>query len=142
MSHSLSKVWIHAIFGTKDKQPLIDKDNSFPIHRRVAEQFEKIGCQVQIINGISDHVHVLFLMPIDKSIAEIMKAVKGGSSHWLNRQEFMKTKFAWQIGYGAFSVSESQVEVVEEYIKNQVEHHRKRTYQEEIDLFLKNYGLG
>ena len=142
MSHSLSKVWIHVIFGTKDKQPRIVKDHSFPTHRRIAEQFEKHGCQVQIINGIPDHVHVLFLMPNDKSIAEIMKAVKGGSSHWINRQDFMKSKFAWQIGYGAFSVSESQVEAVEEYIKNQVEHHRKRTYQEEVDLFLKNYGLG
>ena len=142
MSHSLSKVWIHAIFGTKDHQPLIIKDQAFPIHRRIVENFEKRGCQVQIINGIPDHVHVLFLMPTDKSIAEIMKAVKGESSHWINRQDFMKTKFAWQIGYAVFSVSESQVEVVEEYIKNQVEHHRKRTYQEEVDLFLKNYGLG
>ena len=142
MSHSLSKVWIHAIFGTKDKQQLIVKDHSFPIHRRITERFEKHGCQVQIINGIPDHVHVLFLLPTAKSIAEIMKAVKGESSHWINRQDFMKTKFAWQIGYGAFSISESQVEVVEEYIKNQVEHHLKRTYQEKVDLFLKNYGLG
>ncbi|MBS4027873.1 MAG: transposase [Ignavibacteriales bacterium] len=70
-----------------------------------------------------------------------MKNVKGESSHWINQNKFLNVKFAWQIGYGAFSASESQLEKVEKYIRNQKEHHAKLTYQQEVELFLKKYNL-
>ncbi len=141
MSHSFTKIWIHAIFSTKDRMSILNKEIKENIHRRITENFIKQGCDVNIINGTADHVHVLFILPADKSIAKLIKSVKGETSHWINREDLMKTKFAWQVGYSAFSVSESQVDTVEEYIRNQVEHHRKRSYQEEVDLFLARYGL-
>lgn len=141
MAHSLSKIWIHVIFSTKDRQPLIIDDHREVIHRRIIENFEKQDCPVLIINGITDHVHVLFQLSPEKSLAELIKLVKGETSHWINRQNLMKAKFVWQTGYAAFSVSESQVDTVEEYIRQQIGHHRKRTYREEVDLFLQRYGL-
>ncbi|MFH1853239.1 MAG: transposase, partial [Candidatus Neomarinimicrobiota bacterium] len=94
------------------------------------------------INGTADHVHILILLTPAKSLTELIKSAKSVSSHWINRQEYMEPEFAWQTGYSAFSVSESQVEIVEDYIRNQIEHHRQRSYQEEIDLFVRKYGLG
>ena len=74
-------------------------------------------------------------------MANVMKMVKGESSHWVNQQDFLHKKFAWQTGYGGFSVSESLLEKVETYIKNQEEHHRKMTFQEEYERFMKRYGF-
>lgn len=75
------------------------------------------------------------------ALKDFFQNIKGESSHWWNQQEFSSQKFAWQIGYGAFSVSESQVNKVEEYIRNQEEHHRKYSYQEEVEMLIKKYGL-
>ena len=96
---------------------------------------------VRIINGMADHIHILFLLNQNHSIADVFKQIKGNSSHWINQQNFMTSKFAWQIGYGAFSVSESMVKEVEKYIRNQKEHHKKITFREEYELFIKKYGL-
>ncbi|MFH1853049.1 MAG: IS200/IS605 family transposase [Candidatus Neomarinimicrobiota bacterium] len=141
MSHSLSRIWIHIIFGTKDRQPLIETEYSENIHRRIVENFEKRNSPVMIINGTADHVHVLFQLTPEKSLAELIKLVKAETANWINRQDLIESNFAWQTGYAAFSVSESQVDTVEEYIRQQIEHHRKRSYQEEVDLFLEKYGL-
>ena len=75
------------------------------------------------------------------AIQEIFKNIKGESSHWINSQNIIKDKFAWQVGYGAFSVSESKVKTVEEYIRNQKEHHKKQTFVDEYNAFVKKYGL-
>lgn len=88
-----------------------------------------------------DHVHCLFLLSPQKSISEVIKQIKGSSSHFINQNNFIAEKFAWQTGYAAFSVSESIVEKVFEYIKNQKSHHQKRTCQQEYEEFLKLYRL-
>jgi REP element-mobilizing transposase RayT len=88
-----------------------------------------------------DHIHCLFLLSPQKSIAEVIKQIKGSSSHYINQNNFIAYKFAWQTGYASFSVSESIVEKVFEYIKNQKSHHQKKTFQQEHDEFLKLYGL-
>ena len=89
-----------------------------------------------------DHIHCLFLLNPQKSIAEVIKQIKGNSSHYINQNNLIADKFAWQTGYAAFSVSESVVEKVFKYIKNQKSHHQKKTSQQEYDDFLKLYGLG
>ena len=89
----------------------------------------------------ADHTHALIDLPTDKSIEQVVQLLKGSSSHWVNEQKLAKGRFAWGRGYGAFSVSHSDVERVAAYIANQEEHHRKRTYEEEFDLFVKRYGL-
>ena len=88
-----------------------------------------------------DHRHCLFLLSPQKSIAEVIKQIKGSSSHYFNQNNLISENFAWQTGYAAYSVSESGVEKVFEYIKNQKTHHQKKTFQEEYDEFIKLYGL-
>ena len=88
-----------------------------------------------------DHVHCLFLLNSQKSISEIVKQVKGSTSHWVNEQNIILEKFAWQTDYAAYSVSESQLEKVFGYIKNQKAHHTKTTFQMEYDEFIKLHGL-
>ena len=99
------------------------------------------GCVVSAINGMPDHIHCFFLLSQQKSIAGIIKQIKGSSSHFINQNDFMKEKFSWQTGYAAYSVSQSVVEKVYLYIKNQKIHHQKRNAQQEYDEFLKLYGF-
>jgi REP element-mobilizing transposase RayT len=94
-----------------------------------------------IINGMSEHVHQLFLLSPKFSVETIFKNLKGESSHWINQSSFIKQKFAWQTGYGAFSVSESMVNEVEKYIFGQKEHHRKLSFDQEVELLIKKYNL-
>ena len=88
-----------------------------------------------------DHVHCLFLLNPQKSISEVIKQIKGSTSHFINEQNLTKEKFAWQTGYAAYSVSESVTKKVFEYIRSQKQHHSKKTFQQEFDEFLKLYGL-
>ncbi len=142
MSHSLIKVWIHGVFSTKDRTALITADYEKELYNHIKQKLENdLDCIVRIINGMSDHIHILFLLSPNFSLKDIFQNVKGESSHWVNQSAFAKYKFAWQTGYGAFSVSQSMVDDVEKYIANQKEHHKKMTYEEEVNLFIKKYGL-
>ncbi len=141
MPHSLWKIWIHGIFGTKKRTKLIPDLYRTELHDKLKLELENHNCSVRIINGTEDHVHCLFLLSNDVTISQLFKNIKGNSSHWVNQSGFINTKFAWQVGYGAFSVSESNVKLVEQYIRNQKEHHRKMTFKEEYDRFMKLHGL-
>jgi len=142
MRHSLLKIWIHGVFGTKDRLPLIKAEYEIKLYDRIKRKLEnEFDCKVRIINGTEDHVHILFLLSSNFTIGDIFKNIKGETSHWVNQEDFVKQKFAWQTGYGAFSVSESKVTEVEKYIKRQKEHHKKITYLEEVELFKRKYGL-
>ena len=139
MSHSLVRIWIHAIWGTKERQPLLKDDFREEIKKHINENFEEQDCKVQIVNGTTDHLHVLFRLPQDQSLAKVLKMVKGETSHWINQQNFLRIKFAWQLGYGGFSVSGSMVSKVTKYIRNQEEHHMKMTFREEYERFMKGF---
>ena len=139
MSHSLHKIWIHAIWATKERQTLITFDAERIIYDYMRKQFIESGCPLRIVNGMPDHVHCLFLLNPQKSIAEIIKQVKGSTAHWVNASDIITEKFSWQTGYAAYSVSESQLERVYHYIKKQKEHHQKLTFQKEYDDFMKLY---
>lgn len=142
MSHSLTKIWIHGIFRTKDSNTLIQKEFEDVLYLHIREKLETdFECQTRVINGTNDHVHVLFLLNPNYSIKEIFQGIKGESSHWINQNNFVKYNFAWQKGYAAFSVSESNMKEVERYIKDQKEHHKKRTFMEEYDIIMKKFGF-
>ena len=141
MPHSFNKIWIHAIWSTKDRLPLIHPTVESKIHQFIAAQLREQGCPVSIINGMPDHIHCLFLLSPQRSIAEVIKQIKGSSSHFINQNNLIAVKFSWQTGYAAYSVSESVVNKVYLYIKNQKQHHTKKTFQQEYDAFLKIYGL-
>ncbi|MNE33366.1 Transposase IS200 like protein [compost metagenome] len=142
MSQSFTKLWIHAIWATKNRQELIDFSIEKNLYDFIRQELIELGCPVRTINGMPDHVHVLFLQNPQKTITDIVKQIKGSSSHFINRGEFILEKFAWQTGFGAFSVSESQLNAVYNYIKNQKQHHLKKNGQDEFDEFVKLHGLG
>lgn len=141
MSHSYNRIWIHAVWSTKNRLPLIKPNIEKPIFSFISDQLKELGCPVRIINGMPDHIHCLFLQNPQKSMAEIIKQLKGSSSHYVNQNNMLSEKFAWQTGYAAFSVSESVVEKVYQYIDNQKQHHQKRTFQHEYEEFLKLHNI-
>lgn len=139
MSHSFHKILIHAIWSTKNRAAFIWPEIEAAVYQFMKEQFTNQDCLPLIINGIPDHVHCLFFLNPAKSIAEVIKQVKGSTSHYINQQNFMTEKFSWQTGYAAFSVSESVKNKIFEYIKNQKAHHRKITFEQEYQDFLALY---
>ncbi len=111
------------------------------VYGSMRNQFEDMGCPVMIINGMPDHVHCLFLLSPKKAMADVIKQVKGATTNFINDEQLLTGGFKWQTGYAAYSVSQSVLERVYRYIKNQKTHHRKRTFQEEYDDYLKLYGF-
>ena len=141
MPHSFNKIWIHAIWATKDRAPLMPTGIEQKIYHFISEQLREQGCPVRIINGMPDHIHCLFLLSPEKSIASVIKQIKGSSSHFVNQNNLILDKFAWQTGYAAYSVSESGVEKVFQYIQNQKQHHKNKSFKNEYVDFLKLYGF-
>lgn len=141
MSHSHIKIWVHSILGTKNKTPLIKIDFEEKIYHIIREEINKTKCVLNIMNGTSNHVHLLFLLHPDKNIREVMHQIKGGSSYQINRYPIMKEKFLWQTGVSAYSVSESGIKTLRKYIQNQKEHHKKMTFEEEYQRFIELHGL-
>ncbi len=118
---------------------MIHQNIEHGVYQFIRDQLQELGCSVSIINGMPDHIHCLFLLNPQKSIAEVIKQIKGSSSHFINQNNLVSEKFSWQTGYAGYSVSESVVERVNQYIKNQKEHHQKKTFLQEYDEFIKLY---
>jgi putative transposase len=135
----LIKVWLHVVWSTKNREPLLYADIRQKVFSHIRENARSKSIYVDYINGYTDHVHCLISLGADQAIAKIVQLIKGESSFWINKTGLMKEHFAWQDEYFAVSVSESQVNVVREYIKNQEEHHRSKTFQQEYDEFVSKY---
>lgn len=126
----------YIVFGQLNKEPnLILPDIEKKIYHFISEQFREIGCPARIVNGMPDHIHCLFLLNSQKSIAEVIKQIKGSSSHFINQNNLTVDKFSWQTGYAAYSISESVIEKVFNYIKNQKEHHQKNLFNKNMMIF-------
>ena len=140
-SHSFSKIWIHYIWGTLDHQNILSKDTQLKISKFLFEYSieKKIFMKVNYVN--SDHVHALIDLPTNLSIEDCIKLFKGASSHFINQKRLTNSKFHWGRGYGSFSVSPSQLPIVEKYIINQEEHHKVKSFTEEYNLFLERYNI-
>jgi len=142
MPQSLAKVLVHIVFSTKQRCPfLTDKDIRAEMHAYLGGTCNELQCPVLIVGGVADHVHILCGLSRNMSIAKLVGDVKRGSSKWIKTKGRMLTKFAWQNGYGVFSVGQTEVERVREYIAGQDEHHRRKTFQDEYRSFLKEYGI-
>jgi len=139
-SHSFSKIWIHYIWETLDHEYVFDKDVRLKVSKFLFEYAKEkdIFMKVNFVNN--DHVHILIELPTNLTIEECIKLFKGASSHFINQNRLINAKFNWGRGYGAFSVSASQLVVVEKYIRDQEEHHRKKSFSEEYSLFLEKYN--
>jgi putative transposase len=131
---------VHGVFCTKDRQPSIIHEFEERLWKYLGGIVRQNGMNALSIGGVPDHVHVLISLPASISVAKAIQLIKGGSSKWIHDNFPKQRSFAWQPGYAAFSVSASLIQENDAYIKNQKEHHRKRTFQEEYVSFLKeNY---
>ncbi len=139
--HSYSRCWIHLIWGTLDREKMLSKDAAERVSRFLSEYAKTKSIYMRINHVNADHVHALVDLATGVSIEELMQLLKGSSSHWINENNLVAGKFAWGRGYGAFSVSESNVDQVVAYIAGQHEHHRVRTFAEEFQEFAKRNGL-
>ncbi len=135
------RIWIHLIFSTKNRDKLILKELKPKLLTHIKENAKKKKIYIDFINCTEDHCHILISLGANQSVSEIARLIKGESSNWLNKTKLSKTKFKWQEEYIAVSVSESQINKVRNYIKNQEEHHRSKTFSEEYRLFLDKYGF-
>lgn len=135
------KIWLHFVWATKDRTPVLTKEIKPELFRHIRENALKKDIHLDFINGHLEHVHALISIKGDQSVSKIAQLLKGESSHWANQKQLMQGKLDWQDDYAAFSVSESLVDTVREYIKNQEEHHRKKTFAEEYAELLKMHGL-
>ena len=138
MPQSLSAVYLHAVFSTKGRVPFFsDKEIRERAHAYLAGISNKLDCPMIIAGGVEDHVHLLFRHARTITQADWVKEMKRASSVWLKEQQPGFRDFAWQAGYGIFSVSVSNLEVAGKYIADQEEHHRVKTFQDEFRAMLK-----
>lgn len=140
-THSYTRLWTHLIWETLDRERLLDKQSAARTSTFLNKYSRQKGIYMKINYFNADHTHALIDLPTNSSIEEVIKLLKGASSYWINHNLVIKGRFAWGVGYGAFSVSHSDVSRVARYIANQEEHHRRRTYSEEYAMFVKRYGL-
>jgi putative transposase len=138
MSHTYSQNVLHVIFSTKDRQKTISTDLQPRLWTYVAGVCKKLEILVHAVGGIEDHIHLLIQVPPSLPVAKAVLTIKSNSSRWANEQGH---RFAWQQGYGAFSVSSSNVPAVVQYIRNQQAHHKKRGFEEEFVALLKKHGM-
>ncbi len=141
MPQSLSRLYIHLIFSTKDRQLLLKDAIRDELHNVMGAILRDAGCPPILINSVDDHIHALYLLSRTESVAAVVNTLKSTSSKWIHDKFIPLADFHWQHGYGAFSVSPSNVKAVTEYIANQAEHHRTRSFQEEYRDFLKRHEI-
>ena len=142
MAQSLAKILLHLVFSTKERRPFLrDQLLREEVRRYLGGILTHLDCQPLIIGGVEDHVHLLFALCRAATVADVVKELKRGSTVWLKTKSPELSKFAWQNGYGVFSIGQSQVEDVRAYIAGQEEHHRKISFQEEFRRLLQRYEI-
>ena len=141
MPQSLSVVYLHLVFSTKDRQPSLgDKAIRSELHAWLGSASGELGCPSILVGGVEDHVHILARHGRTISQADWVKELKRTSSVWIKGRDPAAKDYAWQAGYGVFSVSASNLGAVREYVASQEEHHRKRTFQDEFRALLEKHG--
>ena len=141
MSNSFTSSYYHCVFSTKERRNLITpelQEKLFPYLGGIAR---KNKMKMLAVGGMADHVHLLLSLPATLPISKAIQLIKGGSSKWIHDTFSEHRLFSWQKGYGAFSIGVGDIERTKNYIENQVEHHRKRSFKEEFLIFLKRNGI-
>jgi REP element-mobilizing transposase RayT len=141
MPQSLSRILVHLVFSTKYRAAVLTPEIRAELHPYLAVVLREHECPSLQVGGTEDHVHLLFGLSRTRTVAQVVETVKTSSSKWIKTKGKDFSEFHWQAGYGAFSVSQSNAGATIRYIQNQVEHHRKVTFQEEYRKFLKRYQI-
>jgi len=141
MPQSLDNVLLHIVFSTKDRTPCLGNSVRPALHAYIATVARNAGCECPRVGGVSDHVHLAIQFSRTTTIASLVEELKTSSSKWLKTEFSQLTGFAWQRGYGVFSVGPADLAALLTYIDEQEEHHRTRTFQEEYRAFLKKHRI-
>lgn len=136
------KIYIHLVWSTKNREPFLNtKELRQKVWQHMLNNAKEKGIFIDFINGYSDHCHCLISLGVDQNIQKVVQLIKGEASHWINKNKMTKGKFEWQDEYFAVSISQSMVGKVRNYIKNQEEHHKRKSFQEEYEEFMEKYGF-
>ena len=138
MAQSLSDIILHIVFSTKDRNPWIDTAIQSELNSYICTVSRNLECPVIQVNGVEDHIHILLLLSRTITVSKLINELKSNSSRWIKTKGTQFCEFAWQGGYGAFSVSRSSIDAAISYIQNQKEHHKKISFKEEFLKLLKN----
>ncbi len=141
MANTYTQIHIQCVFAVKFRAATIQKEWKEQLHKYITGIVQNNGHKLIAINSMPDHLHLFFGFRPNQSLSDLMRMVKGDSSEWINQQKFNLSAFRWQEGYGAFSYARSQVNAVAQYIENQEEHHRKKTFSEEYKEFLDRFEV-
>lgn len=141
MANTYTQIHIQAIFAVKKRTGLIQKEWKDELYKYITGIVQNYNHKLLAINGMPDHIHIFFGMRPTQSLSDLMQDIKGSSSKWINEKKFIRDKFEWQEGYGAFSYSKSQSSRVISYIQNQEIHHRKMNFIDEYKMFLKKFEI-
>ena len=141
MTNTYTQIHIQFVFAVKYRKGLIGEEWKDEFYKYITGIIKNNKHKMLIINGMPDHIHILIGMRPTQSVSDLMQDIKGDSSKWINGKKFMKEKFEWQEGYGAFSYGKSQIKNVITYIENQEKHHRKKTFKEEYIEFLQKFEI-
>lgn len=141
MPQSLNKIYIHIVFSTKNREPLISKEIKEELFSYLGGICKGLESNPIQVGGYRDHIHILCLLSKKITLIKLVEEIKKNSSKWIKTKGKEFENFYWQSGYGAFSVNPSEIEVVKKYIENQEEHHKVKSFQEEYRAFLKKYNV-
>ncbi len=141
MANTFTQIHIHAIFTVQNRDCVIKNHWKDELYMYITGIIQNHNHKLLRINGMPDHLHILFGMRPTQTISDLMQHVKGDSSKWINEKKFTNSRFSWQEGYGAFSYGKSQLPKLINYINTQEEHHRKKTFVEEYEEFLKAFEI-
>ncbi len=133
---SYVRLWVHAVWGTKNREHTLTKTVLPLLLNHIRQNAAQKQIHIDTLNGSSDHLHCLLGLNAEMTIARTIQLIKGESAHWMNHEEVIPGRFEWAAEYYAVSVSESGLDAVRRYIRNQEEHHRKKSYNEEVEIFL------
>lgn len=141
MANTFTQIYIHFVFAVQNRSSLIQPEWKDELYKYITGIVQKNGHKLIAINGTSNHAYIFTGYKPHQLIPDLMQDVKGSSSKWINEKKFVKGKFSWQEGYGAFSYSHSQIDQVVRYINNQEKHHKNLTFKEEYILLLKKFKI-
>ena len=141
MAGTFSQIYIQVVFAVQGRQNLLQREWRQEVFKYMAGIIKNKGQKPLIINGVEDHVHVFLGLKPAMALSDLVRDVKNNSSNFINEHSWIKGRFNWQEGYGAFSYSHSQIETVYNYIQNQEQHHKQQTFKEEYLDFLKKFEI-
>jgi len=141
MAQSLSKIYVHIIFSTKNRVNFISDDLVPELYSYLAGIIKAYDCNILKIGGMPNHIHILCVLSRKYSLSKLMEEIKKSSSKWIKTKAKNLCKFSWQNGYGAFSISQSQIEIAKKYIENQKEHHKQISFKDELVKLLQKYEI-